>query len=318
MTEEASADIETKSGTVALLGRPNVGKSSLMNAMLGLKIAATTHKPQTTRRQLRGILTSADAQVIFVDTPGLHEARDGLQTFMVEEAMDAASGVDVVAWVVEAKKPRSADDTPIDERDVAALESLQKGRSLSDQVILVVNKIDRLEDKKALLPLLQGWSERFAFVALVPVSAEKKRGLAELREAIVQQLPAGPHLFPEDAITDASERDIAAELIREKAMLELKEELPYKLAVEIEEFDESRRDNKKSVVDIRAVLHVEREGQKRIVVGKGGERIKAIGTRARKELERLLDAKVMLRLFVHVEPNWPQTEKGLGKVGYKR
>lgn len=321
---------ETRSGTVALLGRPNVGKSTLLNAIVGLKIAATTHKPQTTRRQLRGVWTGDDAQIVFVDTPGLHTAKDGLHQFMIEEALEAARGVDALCLLVEAKgkkkrrtePEKEGEPTPadfVDPRDVKALEQLLEAGGAKRPTILVINKIDQLVDKAALLPLLAEWQKAHEFVALIPVSAQKGDGVKHLLDELVKQLPEGPFLFPPDAITDATERDLAAELIREKAMLELQEELPYKVAVLVEDFDESRREDKhKPLITISAVLFVERENQKRIVVGKAGERIKTIGMRARKELERLLDAQVMLTLFVKVEPGWTESDKGLRRVGYRR
>jgi GTPase len=314
-------DETPRTGTVALLGRPNVGKSTLLNAVLGMKIAATTHKPQTTRRQLRGIHTSEHAQIIFVDTPGLHAAKDDLHAFMIEEALEAARGVDVLCLVIEArpKGRRGEAASLVDERDLTALASLASAGGRQKRIVLVINKIDALADKRALLPLIQNWSEKHDFAAVVPVSAVKGDGMQDLLKTLEAELPEGPFLFPPDAITDANERDLAAELIREKAMLELSEELPYKVAVMVEEFDESRReDEKKPLVRIAAVIFVERENQKPIVIGKQGSRIKVIGTRARKDLEHLLGAKVMLELFVKVEIGWTQTDRGLRKVGYTR
>lgn len=328
---KSKGDETTRSGTVALLGRPNVGKSTLLNAIVGLKIAATTHKPQTTRRQLRGVWTAeeGDAQIVFVDTPGLHTAKDGLHAFMIEEALEAARGVDVLCLLIEAKGKKKrhtekGDDTLaltdlVDPRDVAALEQLLEAGGTGKPTILVVNKIDQLQDKRALLPLMAEWQKAHELTAIVPVSAAKGDGVRELLRALTSEMPEGPFLFPPEQITDASERDLAAELIREKAMLELQEELPYKVAVLVEEFDESRReDERKPLVEISAVIFVERENQKRIVVGKQGARVKAIGTRARKELERLLGAQVMLTLFVKVEPGWTESDKGLRRVGYRR
>lgn len=328
----------TRVGTVALLGRPNVGKSTLLNAIVGLKIAATTHKPQTTRRQLRGVWTSAegDAQIVFVDTPGLHAAKDGLHAFMIEEALEAARGVDVLCLLVEARgrKKRHTEKADkaaqpgegavglselVDPRDLKALEQLLEAGGTGKPTVLVVNKIDQLQDKRALLPLIAEWQKAHDFVAIVPVSAAKGDGVKELLRALAKDLPEGPLLFPPEQITDASERDLAAELIREKAMLELQEELPYKVAVLVEAFDESRRDDeRKPLIELSAVIFVERENQKAIVIGKQGARIKAIGSRARKELERLLGAQVMLSLFVKVEPGWTESDKGLRKVGYRR
>jgi len=290
--------------------------------VLGQKIAATTHKPQTTRRQLRGVSTRGSSQLIFIDTPGLHRGDQGLHAYMVEQALEAARQVDVLAFLVEAHLKKNEDGTKeavIHTADERALEELVKVAPKGVPMVLVVNKVDRLPDRDALLPYLKSWADKAKFDALIPISAMKHEGIDELLDALAERLPEGPFLFPEDSITDASEREIAAELIREKAMLELQQELPYKLAVVIEEFDESRRDDpRKPLIHIAAVLHVERETQKRIVVGKGGERIKTIGQRARKDLERLLDAQVMLELFVRVERDWTQSEKGLRKVGYTR
>jgi GTP-binding protein Era len=311
----------TRFGTVALLGRPNVGKSSILNAILGMKIAATTHKPQTTRRQLRAVKTTGDAQLVFVDTPGMHRARDNLHAFMSDEVEDAARGVDLVALVVEARarSKRGEADSLVDARDLRALEALGDLGAARKRCVLVVNKIDQLKDRRALLPVLAAWNEKHRFAALVPVSAARGDGIDELVKALGDLVPNGPHLFDADAITDASERDIAAELIREKAMLELHDELPYKIAVVIEDFDESRREDKrKPLVSISAQLLVEREAQKRIVVGKQGSRIKAIGQRARVDLEHLLDAKVFLELFVKVEKDWSATARGLRRAGYRR
>lgn len=309
----------TRAGTVALVGRPNVGKSTLLNAVLGEKIAATTHKPQTTRRQLRGILTREDAQYVFVDTPGLIKSARGLDAFMIEEALDAARGVDVIALLVEARLDKRGEEGPratIDRRDEEALATLARAGT-AERVVLVINKIDALPDRALLLPLIAEWRDKHEFDAIVPVSAAKRDGIDALLDVLGARLPEGPFLFPPDTLTDAPERDIAAELIREKAMLELADEIPYKVAVQVEGFDESRRDDPtKPLVRVQAVIHVERESQKRIVVGKGGERIKTIGTRARKELERLLGCQVMLTLFVHVEPGWTTSDKGMRKVGY--
>ena len=303
----------TRCGTVAIVGRPNVGKSTLLNAILGQKIAATTHKPQTTRRAIRGFETRGSAQIVFVDTPGLHQSRGKLHAFMIDEAMNAARGVDVLAFVVEAHKKG------VHREDERALEQLEQWGALKVPVVLVVNKIDTLDDKKLLLPFLDAWSKTNRFAALIPVSSSKKDGVDLLVSDLMARMPEGPFLFDKDAVTDATEREIAAELIREKVMLELQQELPYRAAVVVEEVDESRRDDAtKPLVHIGAVIHVERDSQKAMVIGKGGIRIKTIGERARKELERLLGCQVMLQLLVRVEPDWTTTEKGLAKLGYTK
>lgn len=312
---------ETICGTVALMGRPNVGKSTILNAFLGQKIAATTHKPQTTQRRLRGIHTKGDTQVIFVDTPGLHTPQRGIHDYMVSQAIDGARDVDLRILVVEAwlsKDENGNVKAAIDYRDQKVLTQLKEAGLRHHNMIMAVNKIDRLPDRAAILPMIKAWGEETDFGAYIPVSAVKGDGLDVLWDALRDRLPKGPFLFPEDMMTDASEKDIARELIREKAMLELKQELVYRVAVEIEVFDESRRDDpRKPLVHIEAVLHVESDSHKRMVIGKQGVRIKEIGRRARMELQSLLGCQVMLKLFVRVEPKWSQTEKGIRKVGYK-
>lgn len=301
-------------GTVALVGRPNVGKSSLLNALLGQKIAATTHKPQTTRRALRGVLTEGTTQLVFVDTPGLHEEAGGLFSFMLEEALDAAAGVDVLAFLVEADRGRQG----INEADLEALKKLQ-ARAPKTPVVLVISKVDVLEDKAVLLPLLSTWGAESQFSAYVPLSAHKKDNLESFVREVAKHLPEAPFFFPPDSLTDQSERDIAGELIREKAMLELQQEIPYRTAVLIEHFDESRRDDKrKPLVHVAAIIVVERDSHKSMVIGKGGQRIKIIGQRARQELEHLLQCQVHLELFVKVEKDWTSSGIGLRKVGYSR
>jgi GTP-binding protein Era len=303
---------------VALVGRPNVGKSSLLNALLGQKIAATTHKPQTTRRTLRGVLTTTSkhgpSQLVFVDTPGLHEEKGGLFSFMLDEALDAAAGVDALAFLVEV----DARTHGIHKADEEALQRLMQ-RAPKTPIVLVLNKIDVLDDKSALLPVLQAWAARGLFRAYIPVSAHQRDGLDDVVDELAGLLPEGAFVFPDDSLTDQSERDIAAELIREKVMLELQQEIPYRTAVVVEHFDESRRsDRRKPLVHIAAVIVVEKDSQKAMVIGKGGQRIKAIGQRARKELEHLLECQVHLELFAKVEADWTQTPQGLKKLGYIR
>ncbi len=303
----------SRCGTVAIVGRPNVGKSTLLNALLGQKIAPTTHKPQTTRRTLRGVVTRGDAQIVFVDTPGLHRPTRGLHAFMIREALDAARDVDVLAFVTE------ADTRGVHRDDEVVLQQLEKEGATGHPLILVLNKVDKLKDKKLVLPQLAAWAERDIFKALIPISAQKKNGLDTLLDEIARHLPEGEPLFPKDTLTDASERDICAELIREKVMLELREEIPYRAAVVVEEFDETRREEaNKPLVRIAAVIHVEKDSQKAVVVGRKGERIKTIGTRARQELETLLGCQVMLELFVRVEHDWTTSQAGLKKLGYTR
>jgi GTP-binding protein Era len=302
----------SRCGTVALVGRPNVGKSSLLNALLGQKIAATTHKPQTTRRALRGVLTEENVQLVFVDTPGLHDEKGGLFSFMLEEALDAAADTDVLVFMVEADRKRQG----IDKADEEALARLT-AKAGQKPLLLVINKIDVLEDKAVLLPLLTSWAAQGSFAGFVPLSAHKQENLDALVRELSRLVPEGPFLLPADSITDQSERDIAAELIREKVMLELQQEIPYRTAVIVEHFDESRRDDaRKPLVHIAAIVVVEKDSHKSMVIGKGGQRIKTIGQRARKDLEHLLQCQVHLELFAKVEKDWTLTGAGLRKLGY--
>lgn len=306
---------ETRCGTAVLVGLPNVGKSSILNALVGQKIAATSHKPQTTRRQLRGVLTAEGSQIVFVDTPGILESRYELQSFMREQVLTAMEGVDVVVFVVDA----STDEMhPYTAEQLEACKKIRAKIAKNQALLLVLNKVDKFEDKSVLLPRIAFWAEKTACDVIIPVSAYTKEGLDGLLKEIGQRLPKGPFVYSEEAITDASEREIVTELIREKTMLELSKEVPYRVAVTIETFDESRReDERKPLVDISAVLHVESEGQKKIVIGKQGEKLKTIGMRARKDMEHLLGCKVMLRLFVRVEPNWTSDPKAMRKLGYR-
>lgn len=303
-------DVNTFVTTVAFVGQPNVGKSTLLNALVGLKIAPTTRKPQTTRRIIRGIKTVGDYQQIYFDTPGVVKTKTGLDRYMHAQLAAALKDVNQVAAIVDANDPP--------QKHLGFLERIKEATSKSGQTFIVVlNKIDSFKDRALTLTLIAQYAEALGAIDIVPVSATKTIGLEELfavfnKAATPQEFLFGPELF-----TDASEKEIVAELIREKAMLELKDELPYRIAVTIEEFDESRReDAHKPLVAIDAVLHVERPTQKAIVIGKGGASIKTIGTRARKDLEYLLQCQVMLKLFVRVEPDWTTSPKSLRKLGF--
>ncbi|HEX7126652.1 MAG TPA: GTPase Era [Thermodesulfobacteriota bacterium] len=296
-----------KSGFVAIVGRPNVGKSTLLNQVLGTKLAIVTPKPQTTRTRLLGIVNREDAQLILVDTPGIHRPRGRLNEFMVRTAMAAVGDVDVVLALVEATRMHPDDRLVLD-----ALAATRKPK------VLAVNKVDQLADKGALLPLLDQLAKSAEVDAVVPISALTGENVDRLVEVLVDRLPEGPRYFPPDMLTDQSERALAAELIREQLMLQTEQELPYTTAVVVdawdEEFDETGR---RVFVRISATVHVERESQKGIVIGKRGQRIKSVGTAARAGLERLLGCQVYLELFVRVQRNWTRDPRSLRDFGYE-
>ncbi len=291
-------------GFVAIVGRPNVGKSTLMNRVLGQKISITSRRPQTTRHQVMGIKTVNEAQFIYVDTPGIHilgrDRNKAINRFMNQAATQALRDVDCVVFII--------DRTRWTEEDQIVLQRLEH---VEAPVILAVNKVDRLEDKSTLLPWLAEVGARREFAAIIPLSAKHGTNVPELEAEVAKHLPEGIHHFPDDQITDRSQRFLAAELVREKIMRQLGDELPYQVTVEIEEF----RDEGK-IVHISALILVERAGQKKILIGDKGERIKSIGREARLDMERALDAKVMLNLWVKVKRGWSDDERALKSLGY--
>lgn len=291
-----------RSGFVAIIGRPNVGKSTLLNRIVGQKIAITSPKPQTTRNRILGIQNTENAQVLFVDTPGIHEAHSPLNRYMVDQARSACLDVDVVLWLVEADRP--VDTDPMIPR------LLEKSKR---PVLLVINKIDTIVKDK-LLPLIDAYSKICPFASIVPVSALKGDGVDALMAEIPAMLPEGPRYYPEDQLTDVPERFIVAEMVREQILLRLKDEVPYGVAVVVERFQENPARN---IVGINAVIHVERDSQKGIVVGKGGTMIRQIGQSARKEIERMLGIKVHLELFVRVQKNWTSSGRMMKEFGYE-
>ncbi len=290
-----------RTGFVSLLGRPNVGKSTLLNRIIGRKISITSRRPQTTRHRILGIKTTHDSQIVFVDTPGLHRSsKRAMSTAMNRAARGSVEGVDLVALIITAGGWVAADHPPLD-----------LVRTLMCPVILVINKIDRLKDKTRLLPLIQTSTEKAAFVEIVPLSAKTGENVAQLEAAIIRHLPEGLPGFPKDQVTDRSERFMAAELVREQLFSGLGQELPYATAVEIENF--SREDKH---IRVEAIIWVERQGQKAIVIGRGGERLKGIGTRARMAMEQIFCAKVFLGLWVKVRENWTDNAMALRALGY--
>jgi GTPase len=290
-----------RAGFVSIIGRPNVGKSTLLNALLGEKLAITAHQPQTTRTSIQGVLTGPDAQIVFVDTPGIHNSDTLFNKRMMDAVRKALDHRDVVLYVADASKS-------VTEQDAQAVSILTEGaRSL-----LVLNKIDRLEDKRLLLPLIHRYMELFPFVDTVPVSARKGDGLDDLKRVIKQYLPEGPALFPEDYLTDQPMRYLAAEIIRESILRAAREEVPHATAVLIDEWEEKQR-----LTKIAATIHVERPGQKIILIGNKGQMLKKIGSEAREKLERLLGTKVFLSLFVKVKPHWREDPVFLNDVDWR-
>lgn len=288
-------------GYVAIVGRPNVGKSTLLNYLLGQKISITSRKPQTTRHQVLGIKTEGNTQIIFVDTPGLHrDEGKAINRFMNRAAKSAITDVDLILFVV--------DRTAWTDEDEMVLEQVARS---GIPTLLIVNKVDLLEDKSVLLPHLQALAEKFEFLEVMPVSALRKHNIDALEERVISALPEAVHFFPEDQITDRSQRFLAAEIVREKIMRQLGDELPYAMTVEIEDFAQEG-----NVLHISAVIFVERNGQKKILIGEKGSRLRSIGTEARIDMEALFDQKVMLRLWVKVKTGWSDDERALRSLGY--
>jgi len=296
-----AADCPRRCGYVAIVGRPNVGKSTLLNHILGQKISITSRKPQTTRHQVLGIKTQDNYQLIFVDTPGLHmNAGKAINRYMNRAASAAIRDVDLVVFVV--------DRTAWTEEDAFVLQQIQQAGL---PAMLVLNKIDLLADKAELLPHLQMLASKADFAAILPVSALRQHNVDALEEEILKLLPESEYFFPEDQITDRSQRFLAAEIVREKIMRQLGDELPYAITVEIEEFVKDGE-----MLHIAAVIFVERKGQKKILIGDKGARLRSVGSDARRDMEALFDSKVMLRLWVKVKSGWSDDERALRSLGY--
>jgi len=297
---EATSGKKRRAGFVAIIGRPNAGKSTLLNRFVGQKVAIVTSKPQTTRNRIQGIVSRPGGQIVFVDTPGLHEATTALNRQMMREVAAALEGIDVLLMMVDASRTLPHADTLL----------LDKGQRFGGKTILALNKIDRVPKPK-LLPLLDAFAKAFPFAALVPISALKGEGCKELQEEILKQLPEGEPFFPEDQITDQPERFLVGEIIREKAIELTYHEVPHALAVVIDEFEE-----KPSLLRIHATLHVERDSQKKILIGHKGEMLKKIGTAARKELETLLGIKIFLVTFVKVVADWRENPQKVRELDW--
>lgn len=290
-----------KSGYVSIIGEPNVGKSTLLNAMMGEKLAIVTPKPQTTRNRITGILTTDSHQIIFLDTPGVLTPKYRLQEQMVKAAYTAITDADLVLDMIDVSRLNSGIEGKI-------LDELKKA---AQQVILVINKIDLIPNP-ALLPIIASYQEKFPFLEIIPISATKSDGVLQLRKSIVKHLPEGPPYFPPDQLSDLPERFFVSETIREKVFLRTSQEIPYASSVVVEEFKE--RPNGK--IYISAMLYVERQSQKGILVGKGGRTIKRIGQLARAEIEQFLETTVFLDLRVSVKADWRRDERKLKDMGY--
>ncbi len=291
-----------KSGYVAIAGTPNAGKSTLLNRILGEKISITSKKPQTTRNRILGVLHRPGVQIVFFDTPGVFEAKDKLNVRIVDAALAAVGDADLILVVIDV-----AQSNPNAERFL-----VKQLRSQTRPVVLALNKID-LVDKSILLQAIDKWSKTFPFEELVPISAKEGTQIDELISAMARMLPQGPPFFPEDMLTDVTERFIAAELIREQVFRLTGEEIPYATAVTADTFEE---ENEGQLVRIEATIHLERDSQKGIVIGKNGSKLKQIGTRSREQIEKMLGCKVYLKLFVRVQKNWRKDTRAIRRFGY--
>ncbi|MCQ2361662.1 MAG: GTPase Era [Acidaminococcaceae bacterium] len=298
-----AADKEFHSGYVAILGKPNVGKSTLMNNLIGEKIAIMSAKAQTTRNRIMSILNTDKAQIIFLDTPGIHKPHHKLGDYMVKTALDTLKDVDVVLFVVDVTEKHKDDE--VDVLDVL--------RKATQPVILVLNKIDLLKSQAEILRIIDTYSKVFPFAAVVPLSALRDKELNGLVQEIEKHLPAGPHYFDDDVLTDQAERVIAGEMIREKILISTHDEVPHSVAVEVNDFKE--RDN--DTVYIRATIYVERESQKGIIIGAKGSMLKNIGQLARQDIENLLNTKVFVELWVKVRQDWRNSSSALKDFGYR-
>jgi GTPase len=298
-----------RSGFVCILGRPNAGKSTLLNALVGGKLAIISPKPQTTRNRILGIVhlpskgKQAGGQIVLIDTPGVHKPDSSLGRKMMIEVKEALEGCDLILLIADVTQRLSPSDQFV--VDIA--------KQAQTPVFLVLNKVDLLKDKAKLLPIIEEYRQKHEFKEVIPLSALKKNGLDLLLESVVKALPSGPRYFPEDQITDQPTRFMAAEIIRERILLETKEEVPYAVTVVVEQFEEGKK-----LTRIAATIYCEREGQKAILVGRGGQMLKKIGTSARLQIERMLDTKVFLELFVKVQAGWRDSRSFVDELDWRR
>lgn len=292
-----------KSAFIAIIGRPNVGKSSILNRLLGQKIAIVSHKPQTTRTRIMGVLTEEETQLVFIDTPGMHKPKTELGKYMVKSVSESVAGVDAVMLVAECdKKPGDTE-----------LELIGKAKSLELPIVLALNKIDTLKNKEDIIPVISAYSAECNFTAIVPVSAQNGSGVDELKSELKALAMEGGHFFDDDTLTDQPERVLAAEIIREKLLRLLDKEIPHGTAVAVERM-KTREDS--GILDIDATIYCERDSHKGIIIGKGGSMLKKVGSYARQDMERFFDCKVNLRLWVKVKEDWRNRENLLRSLGF--
>ncbi len=304
-SEGSSEEQDFRSGYVSIIGAPNVGKSTLLNTILGQKLAIVTPKPQTTRNQIRGIVTTDTHQMIFVDTPGLMDPKYLLQSEMVRTAYGAMRDADVILLVVDVSQQNEAIETEI----IKEIKRLKRAKK-----ILVLNKVD-LVDKRTLLPLIEGFNEKSLFDEIVPISAKTGDGVPSLLEQVAPFLPFGPLYYPEDQLSDLPERFFISETVREKLLLITKREVPYSCAVVVEEFEKRQRRNSDEILYIRAIIYAEKQTQKQIIIGKGGNIVKQVGELARLDIEKFLETPVYLELYVTVKTNWRRDTQKLKELG---
>jgi GTPase len=298
-----------RSGFVCILGRPNAGKSTLLNALVGEKLAIISPKPQTTRNRIQGVVHipgrngKGGGQIVLIDTPGVHKPDSSLGRKMMVEVREALEGCDLVLWIMDVTHK-------FDPRDQFALDLVKHAGT---KAFLILNKVDLIREKSKLLPIIDEYRKLYDFAQVVPISALKRRGLDDLLDMILRTLPAGPAYFPEDQVTDQPARFMAAEIVREQVLLNTSEEIPYATTVIVDSFEEAKR-----LTRIAATIYCEREGQKGILVGKGGRMLKKIGTSARLAIERMLDTKVFLELYVKVEPGWRDARRFVEELDWRR
>jgi GTP-binding protein Era len=296
-----------RSGFASLIGRPNAGKSTLLNALIGEKLAIVSEKPQTTRTTIQGVVNLPGAQIVFIDTPGIHKSTTLFNKRMMETVRSALEDRDLLLYVADASVPFSTEDS----------EAVSVLKDLSTPVLLLANKIDRVQDKRKLLPFIEQFKALREFDEYIPVSATTGEGLDRVRDGIVSRLPEGPSYFPVDHLTDQPERFLAGELIREQILRQTRQEVPHSVAVLIERWEESAKLDKTKITRIAATIYVERDGQKAIVIGAGGAALKKIGTLARHEIEKMLGRKVFLELFVKVQKDWRENPEFLNAIDWR-